>query len=167
MNRFGKLAFDILLDDFTNSSNRTEWVKARIGKANDNNYYFYKTIVNEAITIMEKKYHIQLNKNKGYNRIQNLVVWSVEDDVERIRLNLSEAVCISLKIPNLNKLYEQVGTPTDEEHLQCAYCCVNKKDRVIPCGHLICCVCLDKLPKDECPNCKKAFHKSFVIKVYL
>ena len=59
-----------------------------------------------------------------------------------------------------------VSETTDNEVLQCSICTTNKKDRVLPCGHLYCSVCVSKC-KSTCPTCKKHFEPKNVIRVYL
>ena len=54
---------------------------------------------------------------------------------------------------------------TDNKDKQCAICMENKKDRALPCGHILCIACVDKI-KSECPNCKKSFVRNKVIKLF-
>ena len=65
----------------------------------------------------------------------------------------------------LYELPEPKGTPTDDETKQCTICTVNFKDHALPCGHIYCVECVDKM-KCECPTCKKGFVKDKVIKLF-
>eukprot|EP01083_Nonionella_stella_P050973 135385_1 len=47
----------------------------------------------------------------------------------------------------------------------CAICTVNKKQFVLPCGHIFCAKCVHKLK--VCAFCKKSFNKSQTFKVFL
>jgi hypothetical protein len=51
------------------------------------------------------------------------------------------------------------GNTVDElkERLQCPICLENIKNISLPCGHLICSDCEDKLQNKECPMCRKTF----------
>ena len=57
------------------------------------------------------------------------------------------------------------GVATDDETKQCCVCKENLKDHTLPCGHIYCIECIEKI-KTTCPTCKKGFLKKSVIKLY-
>lgn len=83
------------------------------------------------------------------------------DDINKIKKNMTDfrkAVTI---------LYDEPPpdvTPTNDVEKQCNVCMENLKNMAMPCGHLLCVRCIDKVKK--CPSCKKPFTSSNVIKIY-
>lgn len=65
----------------------------------------------------------------------------------------------------LYKIPEPKATPTDDETKACSICTVNLKDYALPCGHIYCVECLNKM-KCECPTCKKKFIRNTAIKLF-
>ena len=57
------------------------------------------------------------------------------------------------------------GTPTDDETKQCIICKENIKDHALPCGHIYCVECVEKM-NCNCPTCKKKYSKNKIIKLF-
>ena len=74
-------------------------------------------------------------------------------------VSFRSAVYILYEIP------EPKGTPTDDETKTCSICAVNLKDYALPCGHIYCVECLNKM-KCECPTCKKKYIRDTAIKLF-
>lgn len=91
---------------------------------------------------------------------------NIDDMYRQIAKNNYHFTRVRVGIRTLFDLPEQKGTPTDDETKMCDICAVNIKDHALSCGHVFCIECINKM-KCECPNCKKYFTKSKVIKLYI
>lgn len=77
-----------------------------------------------------------------------------QNNLKRFR----SAVYVLYEIP------KPTATKTDDVTKQCAICMENLKDYSLPCGHLYCIECVEKIKK--CSVCKKQFMSKDVRKIY-
>jgi len=166
-----------MIDDYNKSSNKIKWLKDNTtgddGTVEDHhtNYIFSKfSLFGIVVNYFCDDYKINLKQKKGSIRLQHLILKEID---KCMNINITDFTKYILEKHNATSLKNilfppLVGTPTDIEAITCCVCATNKKDRVLPCGHSYCCVCVDKLSNDcKCPECKTVFDKLRVIKIYL
>jgi len=165
-----QFCFDTILDDFTKSSNKMEWLKEYTYRNNTTTYDWYSssltTIINGGFS---DYYKINLEQSKGNIRLQGLLIKEIEESMSGIKRDLTITILQHFKAKSIYDIFHPppVGTPTEIEAIQCFVCATNKKDRALPCGHSYCCCCVFTLPNGKCPECNTVFDKSKVIKLYL
>ena len=96
----------------------------------------------------------------GYNSIHSSLS-NLIDDINKIKKTMTDfrkAVTILYNEPPADV------TATNDVEKQCSVCMENLKNMAMPCGHLLCARCIDKVKK--CPCCKKPFNISKVVKIY-
>lgn len=101
-----------------------------------------------------------------FNNYKNMCPADKNDHINSMAVRVRRSGCQSPSLgPQIvaSVPVKRTGTKAEKEEDECVVCCVNKKDGcLVPCGHVFCVECADKVT--ECPNCRQ--HIERVVKMY-
>jgi hypothetical protein len=145
------------LRDMYNSARESEEFKVWVRDDNNNNDSSPYTRVDDKLRKIIHKQHTRLYFESLCEQIERARRAYISSENKLV--SFRSAVYILYEIP------EPKGTPTDDETKTCSICAVNLKDYALPCGHIYCVECLNKM-KCECPTCKKKYIRDTAIKLF-